>query len=152
MLAAMVADFDGAGIIVSRDAFVEYHHVVMHNALAAVAVAAILATVSWSWKRWGPIFLLYLGIFHLHLLMDYYGSGYGWKIAYFWPFSDVGYRSPHGWRFHSWQNITAAFGFLAWVLVIAVVARRTPLEKLMPSLDRQLVELLRRWAGLERRS
>ena len=49
--------------------------------------------------------------------------------------------NPYGWNFYSWQNITAAFVLLLWTVAIAYVCRRTPLELLMPSLDRRLVGL-----------
>jgi hypothetical protein len=47
------------------------------------------------------------------------------------------------WPFYSWQNITTAFALVAWTLVIARRLGRTPLESLMPRLDRQLVGYLR---------
>ncbi|MEZ0263301.1 MAG: hypothetical protein ACAI43_01130 [Phycisphaerae bacterium] len=83
--------------------------------------------------------------------MDYYGSGPGWPIAYFWPW-DCGlpgslWFCQHAWEFYSWQNMSAAAVMLAWTLGIAWRARRTPLEALMPRLDRQLVQLI---AGPER--
>jgi hypothetical protein len=49
--------------------------------------------------------------------------------------------NPHGWAFYSWQNITAAFVMLLWTVAIGYVCRRTPLESIMPNLDRRLVGL-----------
>ena len=47
------------------------------------------------------------------------------------------------WEFFSWQNISTAIAFLAWTIWIAVRHGRTPLEAIMPGLDRQLVDWLR---------
>ena len=49
--------------------------------------------------------------------------------------------NPYGWDFFSWQNIMAAFLLLLWTVWIAYSRKRTPLELLMPSLDRRLVGL-----------
>ena len=49
--------------------------------------------------------------------------------------------NPYGWDFYSWQNISAAFLLLLWTVAIAYYQKRTPLELLMPSLDRKLVGL-----------
>lgn len=48
------------------------------------------------------------------------------------------------WEFYSWQNITTAAVLLVWTIAIAVRAGRTPLEVLMPKLDRELVDWLRK--------
>ncbi|HEY7118639.1 MAG TPA: hypothetical protein VH475_18760 [Tepidisphaeraceae bacterium] len=69
-------------------------------------------------------------------------SGPGWGISYWWPWRHgAGYWwiNPHPWEFYSWQNITAAYALLGWTLAIAYFRRRTPLEALMPELDRKLV-------------
>lgn len=47
------------------------------------------------------------------------------------------------WPFYSWQNISLGFLCIAWTVAIARRQRRTPLEAIMPSLDRQLVALAR---------
>jgi hypothetical protein len=57
-------------------------------------------------------------------------------------------ENPRAWEFYSWQNFLAGFLLLVWVLWIAVRDGRTPLEIIMPSLDKQLVQWLRqrfRW-------
>jgi len=67
--------------------------------------------------------------------------GTGWPIRNLWPFSPW---SPDNrawsWEFYSWQNITTAAVLVVWTIVIAVRAGRTPLEVLMPKLDRQLID------------
>jgi hypothetical protein len=81
-----------------------------------------------------------LALTHLHLLMDYFGSGPGWGIPYFWPFDKHVYLTPQAWAFYSWQNLSTAGLMFAWMLLIVDRKGRTPLEAIMPSLDRQLVE------------
>ena len=78
-------------------------------------------------------------------LMDFFGSGPGWAIYYYWPFSRSAWDNRiWSWAFYSWQNITTAIVFLAWTIAIAIRAGRTPRELLMPNLDRQLVAWLRK--------
>jgi hypothetical protein len=119
----------------------KYHHKVCHNLAFALLSSALLTLV--SGRRWKS-FLVYLGLFHLHLVLDYFGSGPDWEIYYLWPFSQWNTVSAHAWEFYSWQNFLTAFAFFVWMLWIAVHEGRTPLESIMPSLDHQLVEWLRR--------
>lgn len=77
--------------------------------------------------------------------MDIFGSGPGWGIYYLWPFSNWMFdNTPMSWNFYSWQNISFEAAFLIWTILIAIKKRRTPLELLMPNLDRQLVGLTRK--------
>lgn len=144
MLAAGLADLDGLGILAGEKWFAEYHHVLGHNFLYGLMLAAILAGLSVHRLK---AFGLYLMLFHLHLLGDYYSCVPSWRIHYFWPFDPTGWRPSYGWRLYSWQNILAAAVLIGWTIRIAVRAGRTPLEVLMPSLDRQLVAWLRVKAG-----
>jgi hypothetical protein len=143
MVAATAADIDGIGFLISSDAYSDFHHVVAHNGLFAVVVAGVLAACSYPRGqrrcRSPLLFLVYLGLVHLHLVMDYCGSGREWALVYLWPFSRREFVSAYGWDFFSWQNMTAAAGSLAWTVWIAVRWGRTPLEVVMPSLDRKLV-------------
>jgi hypothetical protein len=139
MIAATVPDLDGLGIVLGRHYYERYHHVLGHNLTFALITTFALTAFS---RRRILGCLAYFGLFHLHLLMDYYGSGPGWGISYWWPWRHgAGYWwiNPHPWEFYSWQNITAAYALLGWTLAIAYFRRRTPLEALMPELDRKLV-------------
>ena len=140
MLAASLADVDGLSILGGQNAWWDYHHTLGHNLLFGIAVCAALA----AWTRFSVgAASAYLGLFHLHLLMDYYGSGPGWGIPYFWPLSRRQWVNSDSWEFFSWQNVVAAGFFIAWTVWIARRAGRTPLEVVMPNLDRQLVALAR---------
>jgi hypothetical protein len=80
-------------------------------------------------------------------VLDYYGSGPGWGIPYLWPLSRRQWVNPNAWPFYSWQNISAAITTIALTLWIARRQGRTPLEAVMPRLDRQLVAMLRGRGG-----
>ena len=145
MVAASVADFDGLGIIFGEEVYWDYHHKLGHNVLFAALLAGGLAAFSSSRK--GLAFIAYFLLAHLHLVLDYFGSGPGWPLYYLWPVSDMEIVNPRAWPFFSWQNILAAYALVAWTLWIAWRDKRTPLECLMPRLDRQLVALLPRRRG-----
>jgi inner membrane protein len=144
MVAAGLADLDGLSMLFGRDAYWEYHHKATHNLLFGFLVAAGLT--AWSSRR-VRVFLVYVALFHLHLVMDYFGSGPGWEIRYFWPFGDLRFEFAQAWEFYSWQNLSVGFAFVCWTLLIAMYKRRTPLEHIMPSLDAQLIAWLRNKRG-----
>lgn len=142
MVAATAPDLDGLAIVAGREAFETYHHVVGHNLFFALLVTAAITV--WSTQR-RTMALFAFGLFHLHLVMDSFGSGRDWGIAYLWPAVRQEWINPWRWDFFSWQNLVAAYGLLLVTVVLAVRQGRTPLETLAPSLDRQLVTLARRF-------
>src|SRR4051794_26835496 len=72
MIAASIPDVDGLGIVAGQEAYWKYHHVLGHNLLFGVIACGILAGLS----RAGVLTtILYLSLFHLHLVMDFFGSG-----------------------------------------------------------------------------
>ncbi len=143
VVAAAVPDLDGVTYlswIFGPDAFWNWHHKACHNLPFCVIVC--LAMAAYSPAKIGS-FVLYAVEFHLHLAMDVFGSGPHWGIYYFWPFSNwCGDNTRFSWAFYSWQNLTIAGALLAWTILIAARERRTPLEAIMPNLDRELLELL----------
>src|ERR1700677_3708675 len=142
MIAASIPDLDGLSILAGQQSYWHWHHRVCHNLPFGLLSCLILTLLSGKTFK---IFILYLAIFHLHLDMDIFGSGPGWGIFYLWPFSNWMFDNNHlSWDFYSWQNITIAAVFLAWTIAIAIRKRRTPLEYLMPDLDRQLVAFFRK--------
>jgi hypothetical protein len=136
MIAAAAADVDGLGRVISEEMYWDYHHKLGHGAAFGVLMAVMLASFSTHRARSCAV---YLALFHLHLVLDYFGSGPGWPIFYLWPLSSREWVNPHAWEFFSWQNIGAAVALIAWTVWIAVRQRRTPLEVLMPSLDRKAI-------------
>ena len=147
MLAASLPDLDGLGLLASREAYETYHHVLGHNIFAGLILTAVLTAFATDRRRCA---LLFLGLFHLHLVMDSFGSGMDWGIAYLWPVVRQEWMNPWRWGFFSWQNLTAAYALVAVTVVIAARAGRTPLEMLAPALDRQLVTLARRFVPAPR--
>ena len=142
MIAASAADLDGLGILFGQEAYWKYHHKLAHDLAFGLLICLVLTLIS---RGKLPVFCLLLALFHLHLLMDFFGSGPGWSIFYFWPVSTQAWDNRQwSWAFYSWQNICTAILLLVWTIAIAFRGRRTPLELLMPSLDRQLVDWLRR--------
>lgn len=143
MLAASLPDIDGLGMIaggVEQHWYWDYHHKLAHNLLFGVVMSAALALLSKN--RWRAA-AVYLGLFHLHLLADYFGSGPGWPIHYLWPFSDEQLMNWQAWNLFSWQNLSTFAVLLLWTIGIMLFKRRTPLEAVMPSLDRQIVAMVR---------
>ena len=140
MIAAAVPDLDGIGVVLGQATYQRWHHVACHNLLFCVITTFSMAGL-------GPISIgrrcmlagLYAGLFHLHLMMDYFGSGPGWPIEYLWPFSSFRFVNWSAWPLSSWQNTVAAAVLLLVTIVIGKIARRTPLEVVLPSLDRKLV-------------
>jgi inner membrane protein len=146
MIAASIADVDGFGILlwpIDRDRaqqlYWDYHHVLGHCALFGVLVSIIFSAFSPQKVR---SFVIYLALFHLHLVLDVLGSGPGWKIYYFWPVSGWGFAIDWGWALFSWQNIATFFILLAWTVSIARRYGRTPLEAIMPRLDAKITLFL----------
>ena len=141
MIAATIPDFDGVGIILGENAYQRWHHMACHNLPFCILASGILAAIGQkSAARRAAMFVLYAGLFHLHLLMDYFGSGPGWPIVYLWPLSNFRFVNWQAWELSSWQNTVAAGVLLAITVAIAIVRKRTPLEVLMPSLDAKLVD------------
>jgi inner membrane protein len=134
MIAASAADIDGIGFFISEELYWRLHHYLGHNIFFGVALAAVLA--AWSRRRLAG-FGVYLGLFHLHLAMDYVGSGPGWMIHYLWPLSATGWRTHLVWDLFSWQNLLTAGVLLTWTILIACRHGRTPLELIAPRLDGQ---------------
>jgi hypothetical protein len=145
MAAAGASDLDGLGILLGERIYWNYHHVLGHNLLFAAVCSVAFALMS---KHRLKVLLLSLLLFHVHFILDYYGSGPGWSIEYFWPFSRGGWRHADPWPFYSWQNIGTFFALLAWTAAIALRHGRTPIEWPLPAMDRKFVAWLRskvRW-------
>src|SRR5689334_21295980 len=98
MIAAAAADLDGVGRVFGEEMYWKYHHVVGHNLVFIVGVAVALC----AWSGWrGKAFGMYVLAGHLHLVMDYFGSGPHWGMHYFWPFSDRVVESAYVWDLSS---------------------------------------------------
>jgi hypothetical protein len=144
IFAAVLPDIDGLGIIGGNELYWDWHHKLAHNFLFGIIVSGVLAAFAESRAK---AFCVFLALFQIHLLMDFFGSGKGWGFYYLWPFSDKLIYTDYAWEFYSWQNIGSAAVLFVITVWIVLRKKRTPLESFMPSLDRQLVELANK--GLE---
>lgn len=143
VVAAVAPDIDGIAVIWSEMAYFRWHHVLAHNIFFGALLAGVLTWLSRPFRggaRW-PLFLPYLGLFHLHLLLDAFGSGPDWPTYYLWPLSEAAWGNPHGWAFDSWQNYGTAFLLIALTIHIYRTRRRGPLEYIFPYADNLFVRL-----------
>jgi hypothetical protein len=115
VLAGIVLDLDGAGIVWSEQAYLAAHRVIGHGLVAGLAVIAITMVVADA--RWATGALAALA-FHLHLLLDLVGTG-GLPIRYLWPFADWELSFGGHWVLASWPNAIVMLLTLAGVLAIA---------------------------------
>jgi inner membrane protein len=138
MIAASILDVDGFGFFISNDFYWDYHHLLSHNIFFILLATSILTFFSRTKIK---AFLIFFGLMHIHLIMDYFGSGYGWQIKYFWPASYWSIWYQKAWPFFGWQNKAFGLGFLAWTIAMIFIQRRTFFEWPMPSLDKQIVQL-----------
>ena len=141
MAAAVAPDLDGLGIVVSQELYWDLHHKLGHNVFFFAIVALVCAAAG---QRRGWVLGATFAIGWLHFAMDYLGSGPGWGLWPWWPVNDLEVKWAGAWPFYSWQNIGTFVVLLAVTVWIAWRRGRTPLEWLMPRLDRQLVDLLQR--------
>lgn len=100
ILAGVLPDLDGVGILWSPHAYEAVHRAAGHGALFAVAWAGF--TVLGADRRWSTTLLVLLSV-HGHLLLDLVGTG-GLPIRYFWPVSSRGWSYAGRWPLASWQN------------------------------------------------
>jgi membrane-bound metal-dependent hydrolase YbcI (DUF457 family) len=120
VLAGVLPDFDGAGILWSEHAYLAAHRAVGHSLLF------VLLFVLLTWRTADaplPTTALAAVSFHVHLLLDTVGTG-GLPIRYLWPFSDWGWTYSGRWTLASWPNIGVMAVTLLGVVWIAWRSRR----------------------------
>jgi hypothetical protein len=110
--------------------------VLLHNLAFGVVVTAVAAR--WVGARPLPLALVF-GAFVAHLVGDYFGSGAGWGIMPFRPFSDVEYLYTMVSRDILVPGIVGNVGAALVLVVIAARAGRTPLEFVHAGAERFLV-------------
>ena len=135
LFAAAAADLDGLGLFISADAFVDYHHVLGHNWLAALLLSGIAAACFKRRLRMAGITAI---LMHIHFALDLLGSGKHWGVAYHYPFSTHMYSWDCGWELHAWQNFFAMGCMFIATIVIAYIKKRTPFELLVPAVDKHV--------------
>lgn len=143
--AGLAPDLDGLTLLAGVDAYGRWHHVLTHGLVAAVGATVLCAALARDRLR---VALLAWLAFHLHLLCDFFGSGVGWGITYWYPFSRVEYLSPIQWDLNSWQNVMATLLALLMSVWLAIRNGRTFAEAAMSeNWDALVVETLQRRFG-----
>lgn len=123
-------DLDALSLLGGAATYIEYHHVLTHSVVAAVA-----GTVIWTAcarERW-KVLLLSLLAFHVHLVCDLVGSGRDWPVVYFYPFSRHEYYTPYGWPLASPQNALVWLAAVALTVWIGITRGRTFAEAFLPA-------------------
>jgi len=118
--------------------------VLLHNLTFGVVVTAISAR--WVGRRPAPLVLVFLA-FLSHLVGDYFGSGAGWGIQPYLPFSGVEYVYTMTPRDILVPNLIVTVAALAAAIAIAVRWGRTPLEFVHGGTERSVVETIWRRLG-----
>jgi hypothetical protein len=137
----VVPDLDALSLLGGAAAYSEYHHVLTHGVVAAVAVTAV--ATAFARQRW-KVLLLSLAAFHVHLLCDLLGSGRDWPIVYFYPFSRHEFYTPYGWPLASPQNAMVWLAAVALTIWIGITRGRTFAEAFLPArADAAVVKALR---------
>lgn len=151
--AGVVADIDGAGIVVERLTwntehpllwYDTYHHLLCHN--LAFGLLVTVAAFSCARRRWMTAGLAFTA-FHLHLLCDWVGArgqdGSYWPIYYWFPFSRAEQVWRNSWALASWQNMLVTACALGMTLFLAWKRGYSPLGMVWAAGDRGLVAALR---------
>lgn len=112
----------------------------LHNLAFGVVVTALSAR--FIGLRPVPLLLVFAS-FLSHLVGDYFGSGAGWGIMPFLPFSDVEYIYTMIPRDVLVPGIVGNVGAATLLIVIAIRAGPTPLEFVHANAERFLVNAIR---------
>ena len=141
VMMASLADLDGISLAWGWATYRRWHHVLGHNLFFGLLLALACSRLAAPGRRL-MLALLGLGLFHLHLVLDYYGSGSGWPIHYLWPVADFQVVNPDAWDFGSWQAYATMGALFVWTLAIALFKRCTPFELIAPGLENDWRKLL----------
>jgi len=139
--AGVVPDLDALSLLGGAGAYSEYHHMVTHGVLAAIAVTAISASFA---RERAKVLLLSFAAFQVHVVCDWLGSGRDWPIVYFYPFSRHEIYTPYGWPLASPQNAFVWLGAVALTVWVGITRGRTLAEAFLPArADAAVVKALR---------
>ncbi|WP_447973863.1 metal-dependent hydrolase [Nitrospira sp. Kam-Ns4a] len=139
VLAGLLPDLDGVGLLWSEEAYLAAHRVVGHSLVGGALMIAFLSRMA---EQGHGTAILALAAFHLHLLLDIIGTG-GPPVRYFWPMSGWGCSWSGHWELASWQNTVVMVGTLLAVLWVGGLKGRTPVECLSVRADQAVVCALR---------
>ena len=153
----VLPDADGLGIVVDGVNtlfgrgpswhYGEYHHLLLHGILGAVAIP--LALLPFARER-ARTFLWGFVAVHLHLLCDLVGSRGPspddlWPLHYLAPFSERGTLVWSGqWELNAWPNVALTLLLLLYAFYRAVASGYSPVGVFSARADRAVVETVRR--------
>ncbi len=135
VLAGILPDLDGVGILWGEQAYLTAHRAVGHSLLFGLVLLAITVFCATAPLATGALAAL---SFHLHLLLDVVGTG-GRPVRYLWPFTDWSWTWSGHWTLASWPNGVVIALTVLGVLVVAWRRGRTPVECLSQRADRFLM-------------
>ncbi|MBX3335846.1 MAG: metal-dependent hydrolase [Nitrospira sp.] len=143
--AGVAPDLDGLSLVGGVDAYGQWHHVLTHGITGATLVMICAASLAKEPRR--VAWLAFLA-FHVHLLCDFFGSGHGWGLTYWFPFSRHVYMAPIQWDLNAWPNVAVTGVALALSGWLALRYGRTVAETVVPRRwDAVIVETLRNRFG-----
>lgn len=139
-IAGVVPDLDGLTLLAGVDAYAKWHHLLTHGLIAAVSFSVLFAMLARQKLAVGGLSFV---AFHLHLLCDLAGSGPGWPISYWYPFSRDEWMWNGQWNLASWQNSVIGLAATLAVLGCALPLGRTAVELFSTKVDAKVVTALR---------
>lgn len=121
------------------ESYREYHHLLGHN--IGWMFGVMILSGRWVGWRWGS--MLRVGVsFVLHVVGDFFGSGPGWGIYPWYPWSETMFIFPHAWRLNAWPNITVTVIAGIYLIRMGSIRGYTPLEFVNQRLEGHLVDRL----------
>ena len=120
VLAGVVLDLDGVGVLWSERAYLLTHRTIGHSLLFGLLVSVLAMLLADTRRRAG---VLAAAAFLLHLALDVVGTG-GVPIHFLWPLSGWAWTYDGHWVLTSWQNALVMALTLGGVLLIAWRTRR----------------------------
>jgi len=136
-LAGAACDLDGLSLFGGSDTYYRYHHMLFHNAGAALAVIPLAGIFFWRRPR---VWLLVVFAFAAHVVEDYFSIP--WDMRPWAPFSatvvNLGTHVPAWVVQDVFQSIAVLFilGITIWIYLRH---HRTPLEIISPAFDRLII-------------
>jgi hypothetical protein len=137
-VAAVLPDIDAAAFLLGPVIYSKYHHTFGHSIFLGIFVCALAAFHCRSMRA----LLLTALSFASHLVTDMYFTRM--DVYIFWPASSAGFLIPGGVGLVAPINTALAYFSYIWLVILALITRRTPIDIVSPGLDRIVVSFFRR--------
>ena len=140
VLASVLPDIDALPYLFGPYYYGLYHHTFGHNIFLGIALAL------YGWRKYGPqTGLAGAASFASHIVTDAYLSN--WQLYLLWPISRRGYLPDHSLDLASPVNTWLLYSVPIFVILVAAIWKRTPLEWIHPRLDSLFLSFFRSKAG-----